>query len=1105
MTLEKLQVIIEAQTKQYLEAMQKVEDKTRKTVGKVQSLTAKLKGVFGKVAKTIGVALSVAAIVWFGRECINLGSDLAEVQNVVDVTFGTMNKAIEDFAKTAAEQFGLSELTAKQYTSTLGAMMKSMGITGKTLEDMSIKLAGLAGDMASFYNLDPDVAFEKIRAGISGETEPLKQLGINLSVANLEAYALSQGMTKAYNSMTQQEQALLRYNYLLSVTADAQGDFARTSDSWANQVRILQLRFESLKATIGQGLINIFTPVLKLLNQLIAKLQVAANAFKRFTELITGKKASSETGAISSSLGTAAGNAGNLTGETEKAGKAAKKAEQAYHGLLGFDEINALTKASDASGSGDAGAGDIGDIGGAADAAAEETDQELNPILQKLIDKLKELRDLFLKGFKAGLGDVTLEPLKKAIEGIKKSLTEIFTDPGVLAAADQFAKTVAYALGQVVGAAVAIGITIATNLVGGLNLYLEQNKDRIKGFLISMFDIGSDIAAMVGDFAQAFANVFSVFGGENGQQVTANLMGIFAGAFGAVLEIAGKAARDILDVFTRPFIDNQEDIKSALDGTLGVISDVLESIKTTVDSTADKLNEVYDGHIKPLFDDLAGGFSDIVDQITEAYNTYFLPVFDGLADTFDRVLGQSVQPMIDNIADAIGSAADVVDAIWNENLQPLASWLIDTLGPWLADAADWLGTTLLGAIGDVCDGIADVAGWLSDVGDWLTEHKGVLEVIVTILGSLAAAYTIVTTAMSIGAAVETAMSVATGVWTTVCGIATGVTGAFAAVMAFLTSPITIAVAAIAAVIAIGVLLYRNWDEISAKAKEIWGMITKVISDKLQEIGDFFSNIWNAIKDLLMEVWDNITTRIKTDIALIRAIISTVLNAIKTIFATVWKAISTTVSNVINGIKTTITNVLAVIKTGVNSALNAIKTIFTTVFTSIKSTVTTIFNAMWSTIKSVINSIIGGVEGMANAVVNGVNTVIKALNNLKFKVPDWVPELGGKEFGFDIPTLSQVSLPRLAKGGIVDGATPLIAGEAGREAIVPLERNTGWMDTIANKLGGMIVSSMEAFFDNVDTGGDDYQKITTIVQLNGKTLVEQEDQIRRRMGYRMVPG
>lgn len=140
-------------------------------------------------------------------------------------------------------------------------MLKSMGLTTDSVLDMSTKITELAGDLASFYNLDVDDAFTKIRSGISGETEPLKQLGINMSVANLEAYALSKGITTSYQKMSQSNQALLRYNYLLSVTADAQGDFSRTSDSWANQVKILQLNFDSLKASVGQLLITALTPL----------------------------------------------------------------------------------------------------------------------------------------------------------------------------------------------------------------------------------------------------------------------------------------------------------------------------------------------------------------------------------------------------------------------------------------------------------------------------------------------------------------------------------------------------------------------------------------------------------------------------------------------------------------------------------------------------------------------------------------------------------------------------------------------------------------------------------------------------------------------------
>ena len=215
--------------------------------------------------KALGSAIksAVSGFASFAKEGINLASDLGEVQNVVDTTFGSSGaKEIETFAKSAATSFGMSELSAKQFTGTIGSMFKSMGVADDAVLLMSTGIAGLAGDIASFYNLDPQEAFDKLRSGISGETEPLKQLGINMSVANLEAYALAQGITTAYSKMSQAEQATLRYNYIMQATADAQGDFSKTSDSFANQQRILQLNIENLSASIGKKLlptVNSFT------------------------------------------------------------------------------------------------------------------------------------------------------------------------------------------------------------------------------------------------------------------------------------------------------------------------------------------------------------------------------------------------------------------------------------------------------------------------------------------------------------------------------------------------------------------------------------------------------------------------------------------------------------------------------------------------------------------------------------------------------------------------------------------------------------------------------------------------------------------------------
>ena len=1051
MTLERLQVIIEAQTRAYYEELKKVQQQTQKATNAVQKQTDKIKSAFGKIGKAVALAFSVTAIISFGKSCIELGSDLAEVQNVVDVTFGAMSETINHFARDALEEFGLSETSAKQYTSTLGAMLKSMGFATQAAADMSMNMTGLAADMASFYNLDTDVAFEKIRSGISGETEPLKQLGINLSVANLEAYALSQGMTKAYSSMSQQEQALLRYNYLLSVTADAQGDFARTSDGWANQVRVLTERFNALKAAIGQGLIAVLTPVIRVLNNLLAKILTVTDAFSNMIAKITGKNTKTTTTVkdIGGAADSAADSMGSVGAATDKAGKAANKAKKEYGGLLSMDEIHSLAKKDDADSGGSGGGGGGGAAGGGLDEsivdAANETDGALNPVLEKLINRLKELKDLFMNGFKAGMGDVTLEPLKEAIAGIRKSLIEIWTDPAVLQAANNFLNTWAYSLGQQAGAAASIGITLATNLLGGINKYLDQNKERIKQHLVTMFDVSSEIATIQGNFAQAIANIFSVFGGENGQQATANLIGIVANAAMGVSELATKMGRDVLDLLTRPFIDNQGKFKEAIDGTLGVVSDALGEIKRVVDDTFGKANEIYDQHVAPMFNTLAEGLSSITGVLLDAYNTYILPVLEGLQAKVGPLIDEHIQPAINKGLELIGKIADGVSEIWQQTLQPFIEWFITNIAPYIAEALDVVGTaffTVAGVVADVLGSIFDALGGLIDfivgvfTGDWQQAWEGI----------------------------KTFFS---GIWEAIKSIVSLV-----------------------------------WSAIKTIISTAINVVATVIGAVLNTIKTVFETIWNAIKTLISTVWNAIKSTISTVINTISTIISTVLNTIKTTFSTIFESIKNTVTTIFNAIKTTISTVMATIQTGISTALNSIKTAWSNIWEGMKTTVINIFNGIWNGIKGVINSIIGGIEKMANGVINGINGMIRALNNLSFDVPDWVPGIGGETFGFNIGTIGNISIPRLAKGGVVDQATLAMIGEAGQEAVVPLENNTGWIDKIAAKIGEIISVNLMAIIGDMDSG-DEWQTIHTTVMLDTKTLVEQEDKFRRRKGYKMA--
>lgn len=259
------------------------------------SITGLLKriGIVGEIASgqflgnmfVNGVNTVIDGVTGSISESIELASDLTETQNVVDVTFEDSASTINKWAQEALNAYGITETKAKQYSSTLGAMLKSMGIADDQVLQMSMDMAGLAADMASFYNLDHDTAFEKIRSGISGETEPLKALGINMSVANLNAFALEKGMNKAFDKMTQAEQATLRYQYLLEATKDAQGDFARTGDSFSNEMRKLQTNLDRIKTEFGKGLLGVVTPAISLLNNVLSdKSYQYKDAEKIYTE-----------------------------------------------------------------------------------------------------------------------------------------------------------------------------------------------------------------------------------------------------------------------------------------------------------------------------------------------------------------------------------------------------------------------------------------------------------------------------------------------------------------------------------------------------------------------------------------------------------------------------------------------------------------------------------------------------------------------------------------------------------------------------------------------------------------------------------------------------
>ena len=250
-----------------------------------------IEGMAKKAAKTLAAAFAIKGITDFGKQCLDLGSDLTEVQNVVDTAFGPkVSKKVDKFAQSAATSFGLSETMAKRYAGTFGAMATAFGFSQDQAADMSTQLTGLAGDVASFYNISQDEAYTKLKSVFTGETESLKDLGVVMTQTALDSYAMANGFGKTTAKMSEAEKVALRYKFVQDQLNIASGDFAKTSGSWANQVRILSLQFDSLKASIGQGLINLFTPIIQQVNALMKKMVGLASIFKQFTEMLTGNK-----------------------------------------------------------------------------------------------------------------------------------------------------------------------------------------------------------------------------------------------------------------------------------------------------------------------------------------------------------------------------------------------------------------------------------------------------------------------------------------------------------------------------------------------------------------------------------------------------------------------------------------------------------------------------------------------------------------------------------------------------------------------------------------------------------------------------------------------
>lgn len=391
--------------------------------GASNKATKQATSIFSGMGKKIAGALSIAALAKFTKDCIEVGSNVTEVQNVVDTAFKDLAGSADEWASNAMTNFGLSELSAKKYMGVFGQMSNAMGITGQAALDMAENVTGLTGDVASFYNLGTDEAYTKLKSIWTGETETLKDLGVIMTQTNLDQYAFNNGFGKTTAKMTEQEKVMLRYQYVTSALSNATGDFVKTQDSWANQTRILTLRFQQLKASLGKGFIALFTPILRGFNSLLAGLQKVADGFAGFVQMLTGADISSPMGSISADIAGIGDDAGGAADNVSGIGDAAKKtAKDIEKSLAGFDQINKLTEPTDdssASGSGTDSTSGIGSVDLVPDVSGSTSN--VSSAISDMADKVKKALEP-LKAISFDNLVSSLDNLKRAVQPLTEKL-----------------------------------------------------------------------------------------------------------------------------------------------------------------------------------------------------------------------------------------------------------------------------------------------------------------------------------------------------------------------------------------------------------------------------------------------------------------------------------------------------------------------------------------------------------------------------------------------------------------------------------------------------------------------------------------------------------
>ena len=894
------------------------------------------------------------------------------------------------------------------------------------------------------------------------------------------------------------------------------------------------------------------------------------------------KDAAGGAGDLADAVDDAGDSAGGLADNLGDSAKNAKKAAKELLGLLGFDEINILQKPKDddaggsgGGGGGGGGKGGKGKGGGGGpfkdilpEVELTDMDNKFKSIFDGLGDKLKGLFDLFKKGFDAAFRPEGLERIKAALERIKKTLEEIATDPRVVNAFNRMTEKIAYALGQIAGSLATIGVGIGVLLTESIANGLERQKERIIRALVALFDNVGNIAEAVGNIAQAFSSAFyDVITSTGAVRIGSAIVSTLLSLTSTIVEVGSKLAGSLFKGFEKVVVTSAPKISSMLQSLLDIVAPIFETIESVVDKFGDGLSSVYDEHVAPAIDSIANAFNGLIDIILILWEGSWKPFAEFLSNTFGisietvaDLLGGIILEALKLLADTIKLVADGFTAFsdWCKENKEIISTVASVIGTlatvwqgikflsWAEQAGGLAGAfeLLSGKVSVIVSGIKDLGlalkaltfDKLVSFGETIylnalyakdfvvNSGKLIVELGKTALelGKSALAWGVHAAQMGLAAAAEIAQSVA-------AGVAAAATWALNGAIAVLTSPITLVIAAIAALIAIGVLLYQNWDTVVEFAKTAWQGLCDFISGICQAIGEFFSGLWTKLQEIFepigqwfsekfQEGWDGIVNIFSNLGSWFGERWADVTNALTEVgswlgdkFQQGWDAISNTFSKLgswfgdrwneskdaLSEANTWLGEKFQSGRDKVNSAFEKVGSWFGDRWNDIKDGVKEAdtwfgekfesakekaqnpfqkigswFGDRWKDMQDALKEIPNWFKNLFNDAMDNAKSIVKSgIDKLRsFFNFDWsLPKIKlphfniSGSFSLNPPRIPSFSVDWYARGGVFNSPSIIGVGEAGQEAVMPLERNTGWISILAQKLAERMPAN------NVPTG------------------------------------